>query len=81
MGMNSNDINDLQAEIARLNEKIAVMRSLLWEWNCSSDMVWEYWKLKQVGEKREDYAAFLDDEDGVDMPLFDQDDRDFMERL
>jgi hypothetical protein len=44
-------------------------------------MVWEYWKLKQVGEKREDYAAFLDDEDGVDMPLFDQDDRDFMERL
>ena len=80
MGMNSNDINDLQAEIARLNEKIAVMRSLLWEWNCSSDMVWEYYRLKQVGETSADYAEWTEDE--MDMPLFDQDDdRDFMERL
>jgi len=78
--MNSNDINELQAEIARLNEKIAVMRGLLWEWNCYSDMVWEYWKLKQVGERDIDYS-FLLNEDEPDMPLFDQDDRDFMERL
>jgi hypothetical protein len=80
MGMNSNDINDLQAEIARLNEKIKVMRGLLWEWNCSSDMVWEYYRLKQVGETSADYAEWTEDE--MDMPLFDQDDdRDFMERL
>lgn len=79
MGMNSNDINELQAEIARLNDKVRVMRTLLWEWNASSDNVWEYWKLKQVGEREEDYA-FLSDEEPP-MPLFDNDDRDFMEGL
>ena len=73
--MNSNDeINELKAEISRLNDKITVMRGLLVEWNCSSDMVWEYYRLKQVGEKCEDYAAFIDDEDEVDMPLFGDED-------
>jgi hypothetical protein len=81
MGMNSNDeINELKAEIVRLNDKICVMRSLLWEWNCTSDNVWEYYRLKQVGERDIDYA-FLVNEDEPDMPLFDEDDRDFMERL
>jgi len=71
MGMNNDDdINELKAEIARLNAKIEVMRGLLWEWNSSSGPVWEYYKLKRVGEKQEDYA-FLDDDYEVDMPLFD----------
>ena len=79
--MNSNDTNDLKAEIVRLNEKLNVMRALLWEWNVTSDNVWEYYRLKQVGETEEDYN-FLDDNYEPDMPLFDgDDDRDFMERL
>ena len=61
MTMNNNEINDLKAEIARLNDKIHAMRSLLWEWNSSSGPVWEYWKLKDVGETEKDYA-FLNDE-------------------
>lgn len=58
------------------------MRALLWEWNVTSDNVWEYYRLKRVGETEEDYA-FLDENHGEpDMPLFDgDDDRDFMERL
>jgi hypothetical protein len=78
--MNSNEINELQAEIVRLNEKIKVMRGLLWEWNPTSDNVWEYYRLYQVGETSVDYTDWTEDE--MDMPLFDQDDdRDFMERL
>ena len=69
--MNSEDINELKAEIARLNEKIQAMRGILWEWNSSSGPVWEYYRLKQVGEKQEDYS-FLDDDYEPDMPLFDQ---------
>jgi hypothetical protein len=78
--MSSNEINELQAEIVRLNEKIKVMRGLLWEWNPTSDNVWEYYRLHQVGETSADYTDWTEDE--MDMPLFDQDDdRDFMERL
>lgn len=81
MGMNSNDeINRLKAEILRLEDKIHVMRGLLWEWNATSDNVWEHSKLKKMGERAEDYYHFTGDEDN-DMPLFDEDDRDFMERL
>lgn len=76
----NNEINELKAKILLLEDKIHVMRGLLWEWNCSSDVVWEYWKLKQIGEQAQDYYHFTGDEDD-DMPLFDEDDRDFMERL
>jgi hypothetical protein len=41
---------DKDQEIDRLNKKIATMRALLWEWNCSSGPVWEYWRLADVGE-------------------------------
>ena len=30
----------MEEEIERLKKKIATMRSLLWEWNCSSGPVW-----------------------------------------
>ena len=70
MAMNQDDIHELKAEIVRLNDKINVMRRILWEWNSSSGPVWEYYRLKQVGEKQEDYA-FIDDDYEVDMPLFD----------
>jgi hypothetical protein len=81
LGMNSNDeINALKAEIVRLNDKIHTMRGLLWEWNCSSGPVWEYWKLMEIGEKPEDYSHWTEEEDD-DMPLFDEDDRDFMNGL
>ena len=81
MGMNREDeINELRAEIATLQRKMHVMRGLLWEWNCSSDNVWEYWKLKEIGECSAHYVDWTEDEN--DMPLFDEDDdRDFMERL
>lgn len=79
--MNSEDeINELRAQIFTLNKKIEAMRGVLWEWNCSSDNVWEYWRLKEVGETAEDYADYIGEDDD-DMPLFDEDDRDFMERL
>jgi len=68
--MNSDDINELKAEIIRLNEKILVMRGLLWEWNPTSFSVWEHPRLKQMGEVVEDYAHLKDNE--PDMPLFDQ---------
>ena len=74
MPMDINDeINQLKAEIIRLNDKLYTMRGLLCEWNCTSDVVWEHWKLKNVGEKREDYIDFIDEDDnyGPDMPLFD----------
>ena len=73
MGVNSNDdVNDLKAEIVRLHEKLNVMRALLWEWNVTSDNVWEYYRLKKVGETEEDYS-FLDENYGEpDMPLFDE---------
>jgi hypothetical protein len=58
--MNNDDISELKAEIARLNSKIKVMRGLLWEWNPSYGQVWEHPRLKQVGEKKEDYG-FIDD--------------------
>ena len=48
--------------IAELENKIRVMRGLLWEWNTSSGPVWEYWKLAQVGETMADYADYVDDE-------------------
>ena len=54
--------------IAELENKIRVMRGLLWEWNISSGPVWEYWKLAQVGETVADYADYVDDE------YFDSDD-------
>lgn len=54
--------------IAELENKIRVMRGLLWEWNISSGPVWEYWKLAQVGETIADYADYVDDE------YFDSDD-------
>lgn len=54
--------------IAELENKIRVMRGLLWEWNTSSGPVWEYWKLAQVGETIADYADYVDDE------YFDSDD-------
>ena len=76
----NNEVDQLKAEIVRLNEKIHAMRGVLWEWNCSSDMVWEYWKLKQVGEKAEDYVDWTGDEED-DMPLPDNDDDTFMERF
>jgi len=70
MGMNNDDdINELKAEIVRLNDKINVMRRILWEWNSSSGPVWEYYRLKQMGERDLDYCFDKDYE--VDMPLFD----------
>jgi len=62
-------IDDLKAEIIRLNDKIHAMRGLLWEWNVSSGPVWEYWKLAKVGETAEDYSHWT--EEDPDMPLFD----------
>jgi hypothetical protein len=53
---------DKDQEIDRLNKKIATMRSLLWEWNCSSGPVWEYWQLADVGETEEDYKHLFDDD-------------------
>lgn len=74
VGMN-NEIEQLKAEIIRLNDKIHVMRSLLWEWNVSSGPVWEYRRLKQIGEKPEDYSHWTEEE--PDMPLFDDGDNIF----
>ena len=81
MGMNREDeINELRAEMASLERKLHVMRGLLWEWNPTSDDVWEYWKLKEIDECSAHYVEWTEDEN--DMPLFDEDDdRDFMERL
>jgi len=77
----NNETEQLKAEIAALKEKVAGMRNVLWEWNVSSGPVWEYWKLKQVGEKAEDYAHLMD-EDDLDMHMFDgDDDNTFMEKL
>lgn len=70
--MNS-ESEQLKSEIIRLNEKIHAMRGLLWEWNVSSGPVWEYWKLKQVGEKAEDYAHLMDEYE-PEMPLFGDED-------
>ena len=64
------EIENLKAEITRLNDKIHVMRSMLWEWNCSSGPVWEHSKLKKIGERPEDYSHWNEDEDEPDMPLF-----------
>ena len=81
MGMNREDeINELRAEMAALHRTMHVMRGLLWEWNPTSDNVWEHHKLKELGEVSAHYVDWTEDE--MDMPLFDQDDdRDFMERL
>lgn len=57
------DTTALKAKIEELEKKIAVMRSLLWEWNCSSGPVWEYWRLQEVGETAADYSHLLDDEE------------------
>lgn len=70
--MNS-EVEQLKAEIASLKEKIAAMRNVLWEWNNSSGAVWEYWKLKQIGEKAEDYALLMDEYES-EMPLFGDED-------
>lgn len=57
------DTTALKAKIEELEKKIAVMRSLLWEWNCSSGPVWEYWRLADVGETEADYSHMMDDEE------------------
>jgi hypothetical protein len=43
-----------------LKDKIAAMRAVLWEWNNSSDCVWNYYRLKAVGETKKDYDFLLD---------------------
>lgn len=68
----NNDPESLRREITRLNDKIHAMRSLLYEWNVSSGPVWEHGRLKQVGEKPEDYSHWTEDEPA--MPLFDEHD-------
>jgi hypothetical protein len=62
MTMNNDNLTLDQAktEIESLTKKIQVMRALLWEWNSSSDSVWEYWRLKEVGETAKDYEFLLD---------------------
>lgn len=67
----NDEIEQLKSEIKRLNEKIHVMRGLLYEWNVSSGPVWENWRLKQVGETQGDYNWLDDEYEGPDMPLFD----------
>lgn len=67
-----NEIEQLKAEITRLNDKIHVMRSLLCEWNGSSCPVWENRRLKALGETIADYADYVD-EDDMDLPLADFD--------
>jgi hypothetical protein len=39
------------------------MREVLWQWNCSSGPVWEYYKLQKVGETSEDYNFINEDPD------------------
>lgn len=57
------DTTALKAKIEELEKKILVMRTLLWEWNCSSGPVWDYWRLHDVGETEADYAHLMDDEE------------------
>ena len=67
------EIENLKAEIVRLNDKICVMRSILWEWNPSSGPVWEYHRLKKIGERDIDYSFLADNNNHEEpaMPLFD----------
>jgi hypothetical protein len=60
------DPNEMLKTITQLEEKIKVMRSVLWEWNCSSGPVWEYYRLKSVGENESDYEFINDDPDSTD---------------
>jgi len=63
--------DELKAEILRLNDKITVMRKILWEWNPSSRPIWENPRLQNVGEKDIDYSFLVNEDEGPDMPLFD----------
>lgn len=60
---NTNEVIKLLFE---METKINVMRQLLWEWNCSSDPVWENYRLKSVGETESDYEFINDDPDNND---------------
>jgi hypothetical protein len=55
--------NEVIKLISEMETKINTMRTVLWEWNCSSGPVWEYYRLKAVGEKAEDYG-FAEDGPG-----------------
>jgi hypothetical protein len=59
--INLADPNSVLNKIADLENKIKVMREVLWQWNCSSGPVWEYYKLQKVGETSEDYN-FINEE-------------------
>ena len=60
----SKEIDILKAENDLLHEKIEVMRTVLYEWNATSNPVWEYRKLKQIGETESDYEDLVEDDDG-----------------
>lgn len=60
----SKEIDILKAENDLLHEKIEVMRTVLYEWNTTSNPVWEYRKLKQIGETESDYEDLVEDDDG-----------------
>lgn len=73
--INLSNPNDVIKVITDLENKINVMRALLWEWNCTSDAVWNYYRLKDVGEREEDYDFIKEDEDCLDLSqpdLFDE---------
>ena len=55
------DPNYVLNKITSLENKIRVMREILWEWNCSSVPVWEHYRLQKVGETSEDYN-FINEE-------------------
>jgi hypothetical protein len=62
----SKEIDILKAENDLLHEKLEVMRAILYEWNATSHPVWEYRKLKQIGETESDdggWSAGPDDDD------------------
>jgi hypothetical protein len=60
----SKEIDILKAENDLLHEKLEVMRAILYEWNVTSNPIWEYRKLKQIGETESDYEDLVEDDDG-----------------
>lgn len=61
--INLADTREVIKLISEMETKINAMRTVLWEWNCSSGPVWEYYRLKAVGEKAEHYG-FAEDGPG-----------------
>ena len=60
--LNLSNPEEVMRYINELEVKINVMRSVLWEWNCSSGPVWEYYRLQSVGEIEEDYKFIVCDD-------------------